>query len=86
MTVAVEAAETHIEMIAGENAPNVLTTITDPSSWRLATLNPVMMKIEAIADQTIDGTVETVISGATKGRSGEDAAKQNPADIRRKDG
>jgi hypothetical protein len=78
-TAAVEAAGTRTERIAGANAPNVLTTTTGPSSWRLATPNPVMIKTEAIADQTIDGTVETAISGATKGKNGADAATQNPS-------
>ena len=78
-TAAVEAAETHTEMIAGANDPNVLTTTTDPSSWRLATRTPVKIKTEATGVRMIDGTVETAISGVTKGRSGANAATQNPS-------
>jgi hypothetical protein len=64
-------------MIAGANAPNTLTTMTDPSSWRLGTRIPAMIKTEATGTRMIDGTVETAISGATKGKSGADAAMQN---------
>jgi hypothetical protein len=80
-TAAVEAAETHTEMIAGANGPNVLTTTTDPSSWRLATRNHAMTKIGATGAQTNDGTVETAISGATaiKSKNGASVAMQNPS-------
>ena len=79
MTAAVEAAETHTEMIAGANAPNVLTKMTGPSSWRLVTLNPAMIKTEATGARMIDGTVETAISGATEGKSGANVATRNPS-------
>jgi hypothetical protein len=36
-----------------------------------------MIKTEATGARMIDGTVETAISGATKGKSGADAAMQN---------
>jgi len=83
---AVEAAEIHTEKIAGANVPNVLTTITDPSSWQLDTHNPGRTKIEAIDARMIDGTVEIASSGATatKGKNGANAATQNPSGHSRK--
>ena len=59
-TAAVEAAETHTEMIAGANVPNVITTTTDPSSWRLGSPHPATTKTEATDGQKIDGTVEMI--------------------------
>jgi hypothetical protein len=64
-------------MIAGVNGPNVLMTTIDQNSWQLATRNPVMIKTEATGARMIDGTVEIGISGATKGKSGANAATQN---------
>jgi len=66
-------------MIADANGPNVLTTTTDPSSWRLGTLNPAMTKTEATGARMIDGTVETAISGVTKDKNGANAVTQNPS-------
>jgi hypothetical protein len=68
-------------MIAGANAPDVLTTTTDPNSWRLGTRKPVMIKTEATGARMIDGTVETATSGATatKSKNGASVAMQNPS-------
>ena len=46
MTAAVEAAGTHTEMIEGANIQNVITTMTDQSSWWLGSRNPMTIKTE----------------------------------------
>jgi hypothetical protein len=83
---AVEAAEIHTEKIAGVNGPDILTTITDPSSWRLDTHSQRRTMIEAIDARMIDVTVEIASSGAiaTKGKNGANVATQNPSGRSRK--
>ena len=73
MTVAAEAAGTHTETIGGASVPNVITTMTDLSSWRLGSLNPVTTKTEATGGQMIAGIVETasIEVTATRSKSGE---------------
>ena len=60
----VETAKTCIETTEGGDAPNVLTMMTDPSSWRLDSPRPATIKthgqmIDEIAE-TIDKAVEMI--------------------------
>ena len=59
-SAAVEAAETHIEMIEGANVQNVTTTMTDPNSWRLGSPHPAMIRTEATDGRKIGETVEMI--------------------------
>ena len=60
MKAAVEAAETHIGMIEGASVQNVITTMTDPNSWRLGSPHPAMIRTEATDARKIGETVEMI--------------------------
>ena len=48
--------EIHIEMIANADAPNVHTTMIDPSSWQQDSQHPMQNKTGTSPDPTTDAT------------------------------
>jgi len=60
MRIAVEAIETRTETIEGANVQNVITTMTDPNSWRLGSPHPAMIRTEATDGRKIGETVEII--------------------------
>ena len=62
--IAVEAIETRTEMTEGANVQNVITTTTDPNSWRLGSPHPAMIRTEATDGRKIGETVEMIVETA----------------------
>ena len=61
MIAAVATAGTHTETTGGANDQNVITTMTDPNSWRLDSPHPATTKTEATDGQKIAGIVEMIV-------------------------
>ena len=66
-------------MIASADVPNVPTTTTDPSSWRLDSQPPTSSKTGATLDRMTDATAETV-NTTTVNRAAMATGKESGAD------
>ena len=60
MKVEVATAEIHIETIENADVPNVPTTTTDLSSWRLNSQHPILSKTETTHGRMTDEKAKTI--------------------------